>query len=89
LNPAAERLAAEHPLAAALLLRAMIDFTLIRARSSRYSHAARHLRSCARLDGAIGDYGTFESHWRYLARLRDQHGGKYGFWEVLEEIPPG
>jgi hypothetical protein len=89
LNPAAERLAAEHPLAAALLLRAMIDFTLSRARSSRYSHAARHLQTCARLDGAIGDYGTFESHWGYVARLREQHAGKYGFWEVLKEIPPG
>jgi hypothetical protein len=89
LNPAAERLAAEHPLAAALLLRGMIDFTLGRARGSRYSHAARHLRTCARLDDAIGDYGAFESHGCYLARLREQHGERYGFWELVEEIPPG
>jgi hypothetical protein len=89
LNPAAERLAAEHPLAAALLLRAMVDFTLSRARGSRYSHAARHLRTCARLDDAIGDYGAFESHGCYLARLHEQHGGKDAFWGLLEQIPPG
>ncbi len=49
LTPAAEALAAKHPLAATLLLRAMIDFSLTQSRSSRYGHAARHLRDCAGL----------------------------------------
>jgi len=34
----------------------MIDFTLDRARSSRYGHAARHLASCAWLATAIADW---------------------------------
>ncbi len=56
LSPAAEALAAKHPLAAILALRAMIDFTLANGRSSRYQHAARHLKECASLDSAVGDY---------------------------------
>ncbi len=61
LSPAAEALASRSPLAATLLLRAMIDFTLEKARAKRYKHAARHLEECARL--AAGD--------RRLSRLRD------------------
>ncbi len=41
LTPAADALAAKHPLAATLVLRAMIDFCLSKSRSSRYKHAAR------------------------------------------------
>jgi hypothetical protein len=54
LGPAAERLEPKEPLAATLLYRKMIDFTLGRARSSRYGHAAWHLRSCAPNRSAIG-----------------------------------
>ena len=39
-----------------MLLRAMIDFTLTQARSSRYGHAARHLRTCESLAPAIADF---------------------------------
>jgi hypothetical protein len=69
LSPAADVLASKHPLAATLLLRAMVDFTLTKARSSRYRHAARHFMECASLAAAIGDFGAFESHGAYAARL--------------------
>jgi len=39
LTPAAEALAAKHPLAATLLLRTMIGFSLTQSRSSRYRHS--------------------------------------------------
>ena len=42
LSPAADALAAKYPLAATLLLRAMIDFSLKKNRVKRYRHAARH-----------------------------------------------
>lgn len=80
LNAVAETLSARHPLAATLALRAMIDFTLTRARSSRYRHAARHLMACARLASAIDDFGAFETHDAYEARLRREHGRKDSFW---------
>jgi len=86
LTPAAEALSARHPLAATLALRAMIDFTLVAAKSSRYQHAARHLAECDALASQIGDFGTFEPHVSYVARLRREHGRKSGFWSRVEGI---
>ncbi len=83
LTPAAEALAAKHPLAATLVLRAMIDFSLTRNRSSRYKYAARHLLECLSLSSAIEDFGAFESHDAYEARLRKAHGRKSSFWNLI------
>jgi len=80
LTPAAEAVSARHPLAATLALRAMIDFTLGAAKSSRYQHAARHLAECDALASQIEDFGTVEPHATYVARLRREHGRKSGFW---------
>ncbi len=82
LVPAAEALSERHPLAATLALRAMIDFTLTRARSKRYRHAAGHLDTCARLARDIADFGAFETHDAYLARLKKEHGRKFAFWSL-------
>lgn len=80
LVPAADALSEHHPLAATLALRAMIDFTLSKARFKRYGYAAQHLAECAVLASRIEEYGTFESHATYVARLKVQHGRKSGFW---------
>jgi hypothetical protein len=82
LTPAAEALAAKYPLAATLLLRAMIDYALTQGRASRYGHAARHLRTCAGLAATIADYGAFETHDAYVGRLRREHGKKTAFWSA-------
>jgi hypothetical protein len=87
LSPAADALAGRHPLAATLVLRAMIDFTLTRARSSRYRHAARHLMECASLAPSIPDFGAFERHDAYAARLKAEHGRKSGFWSLISGGP--
>jgi len=84
LVPAAEALAEKHPLAATVALRAMIDFTLLKARSKRYGYAVQHLATCAELAGRIEDYGTFEPHTLYVARLKQEHGRKSGFWSLVE-----
>lgn len=83
LAPAADALAAKHPLAATLALRAMIAFTLTKARSSRYRHAARHFMECESLAAAIKDFGAFETHAAYGARLKAEHGRKSGFWSLI------
>ena len=83
LTAAADALSAKHPFAATLALRAMIDFALARARSSRYKHAARHFTTCTRLASAIEDFGAFESHDVYEARLRREHGRKSAFWSQV------
>ena len=80
LTPAAEKLAGTHPLAATLLLRAMIDFSLTQARSTRYRHAARHLMECESLASSIAHFAPFETHEVYAARLKREHGRKSSFW---------
>jgi len=81
--PAAEALSERHPLAATLALRAMIDFTLSKARSKRYGYAAGHLAECSALAERIEDYGTVEPHATYVARLKLEHGRKSGFWGLV------
>jgi hypothetical protein len=83
LTPAAEALAGRFPLAATLVLRAMIDFALNAGRSSRYQHVARHLAECEALASQIGVSGSFEPHAAYVARLRRDHGRKAGFWSQV------
>ena len=83
LSPAADTLAAKYPLAATLLLRAMIDFTLKQGRASRYRHAARHLAECASLASAIGDFGAVGPHERHSDRLKQEHSRKTSFWALV------
>jgi len=85
LNAAATSLAAEHPLAATLALRAMIDFTLGSGRSTRYRHAARQLLACASLAAAIDDYLGFDDHDAYFQAIREHDARKKKFWAILGE----
>jgi hypothetical protein len=84
LTHAADALAGKYPLAAMMVLRAMIDFSLRNGRASRYRHAARHLLDCSSLSSAINDFGRFEPHSVYEARLRREHGKKSSFWSCVE-----
>ena len=83
LTPTAELLAAEYPLAAALVWRSMITFALQNNRAKRYRHAARHLASCAQADIGITDYGAFESHEAFFNGLRRTHPRKQAFWDKV------
>jgi hypothetical protein len=84
LTPAADALESRYPLAAPLLRRAMIDYTLGKARTSRYRHAARHLAACAGSAPRIDDVGRFPDHDTYVRRLREDHGRKAAFWHEVE-----
>jgi hypothetical protein len=83
LGPAAEALAGKFPLAATLILRAMVDFALCKSRSARYRHAARHLMDCSGLASSIADWGAFETHEAYASRLEAEHRRKSAFWSLL------
>lgn len=50
----------------------------------RAVYAAQHLAECAALADGIEDFGEIETHVAYLARLKSQHGRKYGFWSLTE-----
>ena len=69
LTPAADALAARHPLAATLALRAMIDYAIGQRQTIHDEQVARHLQQCARLSSAIEDFGRFETHIAYEAGL--------------------
>jgi hypothetical protein len=83
LSPAADALTAKYPLAATLLLRAMIDFTLKKGRASRYRHAARHFAECSSLASVFADFGAVEPHEDYSERLKQEHGRKAAFWALV------
>ena len=83
LVPAADALSADHPLAATMVLRAMIESILGRGWPKYYKRAARHLLDCAGLSSRIQDYGVHESHEAFEARLRRDHGRKESFWSQL------
>jgi hypothetical protein len=70
MGAAAEKLSEEHPLAAMLALRALVDLALGNAHSSRYSHAARHLQTCALLSRRINAWGLIPIHQTYLAVIQ-------------------
>jgi Family of unknown function (DUF6880) len=84
LVPAAAALEAKQPLAATVVRRALIDFALRESRTTRYRHAARHLLECRGLAGQIADFGCFETHQAYHARLKAEHGRKSSFWSLLD-----
>jgi hypothetical protein len=85
LDPVAKWLEGAQPLAATLLRRALIEDTLDGAKSTRYRHAARHLAECRSLASIISDYGRFEAHDTFVARLRAHHGRKSGFWALADD----
>jgi hypothetical protein len=80
LTPAADALEQGHPLAATLMLRAMIVYSLDKAKSTRYGHAARHLQTCEYLAKRIEAFGDHAGHDAFVADLRLRHGRKSGFW---------
>lgn len=83
-STAAETLTAKYPVSATILRRAIIDFALENARSSRYKHAARHLMECASVATRLPELDGIESHEIYVSRLRRRHGKKYGFWKRVQ-----
>jgi hypothetical protein len=83
LDPAASALEGKYPLAAVLLRRHLIDFTLRKARSTRYRHAVRHVREIESQQSDIKDYGRHESHAEFMARLKREHPRKPAFWSLL------
>lgn len=87
LTPAAEALDAEHPLAATLLRRALIEDTPNGGKSKRYRHAARHLMACRTSGAQIEEYGDVPSHGGFEEDLKRAHGRKYAFWYLLGGQP--
>ena len=80
LRPAAEALDTKFPKAASLLYRRLVESVLDRGSSKQYPYAARDLKACGDLAPRLPSPGAIESHAHFLARLRNSHGRKNGFW---------
>jgi hypothetical protein len=85
LDPAASALEGKYPLASVLLRRALIEFTLQKARATRYKHAARHVREMDSLNAQIKDYEDYETHDEFVTRLQRSHPRKTSFWSLLPD----
>lgn len=87
LPPVAEALEQDHPLAAVILYRALLDDILARARSRAYPHAARYLAKldalAASTDVAADKPAEIVCHADYRADLQKAHGRKSGFWALV------
>ncbi len=83
-SPAAERLSADQPLAATVLLRAMVVFALSSGRTKRYRYSAEHLRTCEQLSARIDQWQGVESHESFTGRLREAFATTWSFWQLLE-----
>lgn len=83
-GPAAEQLEASQPLAATVLLRAMVSFALEMARPKRYRYAAQHLRRCSALADRIDHWQPMLPHEAYVAQLRQRFARRYGFWQLVD-----
>lgn len=72
----------DHPLAATILYRALLDDILDRARSKAYGHGAKYLNKLTRLaeESDPARPGTMSDHAAYLAKLKKTHARKTGFW---------
>ncbi|MBJ2152682.1 DUF6880 family protein [Paracoccus sp. IB05] len=87
----ADQLQHEHPLAATILYRALLDDILARARSKAYPHGAKHLERLALLardaDADPARPAVFPLHEEYRETLRATHGRKSGFWTLTGDKP--
>lgn len=85
----ADQLQHEHPLAATILYRALLDDILARARSKAYGHGAKYLQRLDLLAAAAEDdparADDLRTHAAYRDHLRAAHGRKSGFWAQAGE----
>ena len=89
LVPAAVALEHDHPVAATVLYRALLDDILTRARSPAYGHAVRYLAKLGDLDTMDLAAEGLTGHEAYRAGLRRSHGRKTGFWIRVETSAEG
>ena len=80
LRPAAEKLAADFPLAAVLLRRCLVEAILEKGQSKYYRYAIEDLMQTDILSRMVKDWHNIETQEHYLSRLRDRHGKKSSFW---------
>jgi hypothetical protein len=77
----------DHPLAATILYRALLDDILDKARSKAYVHGAKYLAKLALLadEADASRPAEVPDHTTYLTALKADHPRKSGFWRQAVE----
>lgn len=70
----------EQHLPAIVLLRALIEGTLGRAKSKYYHHAIGYLEKLDALAPLVSNWSPLSSHEQYLLSLKKRHALKKSFW---------
>ncbi len=83
LSPAAEALEADHPAAATILYRAMLDHILRAGLSEAYGDAVFYLSRLSDLAGRVETEAGQMTHGAYVESLRQKHGRRFGFWNQV------
>ncbi|ACB24663.1 DUF6880 family protein [Methylobacterium radiotolerans] len=85
LAPVAEALAQQHPRAATILYRRLLDSILETGRSAAYPHGARYLAELDALAERLAAGDVEPDPQAYRAALRQAHGRKHGFWSLVRD----
>jgi hypothetical protein len=85
LAPAAEALAQDHPAAATILYRRLVDDILETGRSAAYPHGARYLVELDSLAGRPEAGAVRPDPDAYREGLRRAHGRKHAFWGLVRD----
>ncbi|MCJ2126111.1 DUF6880 family protein [Methylobacterium sp. J-077] len=85
LAPAAEALVQDHPLAATILYRRLLDGILDPGRSAAYTHGARYLLELDGLADRLAAGAIDPPPAAYREALRRSHGRKHAFWGLLKD----
>ena len=85
LGPAADALAQDHPLAATILYRRLLDGILEGGRSAAYPHGARYLTELDALAGQLNAAAISPAPGAYREQLRRTHGRKHAFWNLVRD----
>jgi hypothetical protein len=70
-----------HPLAATLVRRSMVEFALTHAKTKRYKYVARHIRECQASAAHIDDWHQYPDHDAWVTPLMRDHARKFGVWD--------
>ncbi|MDP4026239.1 hypothetical protein Q8W71_26795 [Methylobacterium sp. NEAU 140] len=85
LAPAADALAQDHPVAATLLYRRLLDEILRAGHSGAYAHAARYWLELDALAARLEPGAVMPEPDAYRAALRQAHGRKHAFWGLIRD----
>jgi hypothetical protein len=83
LTEMATTLSDNHPLAATLVRRAMVELTVRKSKSKRYRYAARHIKDCAASAAHIADWHDHPDHANWLTTLTEDFPRKFGVWDLV------